>query len=78
MTRKADFNAEEWSLVLEGPPVAGMIVAAAHRGGTFREAISMGKAYQEAQKEQSASSTRSATSRPRSCASAGSPGSARP
>jgi hypothetical protein len=54
MTMKADFNAEEWSLVLEGPPVAGMIVATAHRGGTIREAISMGKAYQEAQKEQSA------------------------
>jgi hypothetical protein len=53
MTRKAEFNAEEWSLVLEGPPVAGMIVTTAHRGGTFREAISMGKAYQEAQKEQS-------------------------
>ena len=54
MTRKADFNAEEWSLVLEGPPVAGVIVATAHCGGSFREAISMGKAYQEAQKEQSA------------------------
>ena len=53
MTRKADFNAEEWSLVLEGPPVAGMVVMAAHRGGTFREAISMGKAYTEAQKEES-------------------------
>jgi hypothetical protein len=54
MTRKADFNAEEWSLVLEGPPVAGMVVMTAHRGGTIREAISMGKAYQEAQKEQAA------------------------
>jgi hypothetical protein len=54
MTRKADFNAEEWSLVLEGPPVAGVLVMTAHRGGTFREAISMGKAYQEAQKEESA------------------------
>src|ERR687897_2323236 len=51
MPRKADFNAEEWSLVLEAPPVAGMVVMAAHRGGTFREAISMGKAYTEAQKE---------------------------
>lgn len=54
MTRKADFNAEEWSLVLEGPPVAGMVVMAAHRGGTFREAISMSKAYTEAQKEDAA------------------------
>jgi hypothetical protein len=54
MTRKADFNAEEWSLVLEGPPVAGMVVMAAHRGGSIREAISMGRAYQAAQKEQAA------------------------
>jgi hypothetical protein len=54
MTRKADFNAEEWSLVLEGPPVAGMVVMSAHRGGSIREAISMGKAYQAAQKEESA------------------------
>ncbi|MGH2988935.1 MAG: hypothetical protein ACRDMA_03595 [Solirubrobacterales bacterium] len=54
MTRKADFNAEEWSLVLEAPPVAGMVVMTSHRGGTIREAVSMGKAYTEAQKEQSA------------------------
>jgi hypothetical protein len=54
MTRKADFNAEDWSLVLEGPPVAGMVVMTAHRGGTIREAVSMGRAYTEAQKEQSA------------------------
>ena len=53
MTTKADFNAEEWSLVLEAPPVAGLIVMAADRGGTFREAISMGKAYSAAQKEDS-------------------------
>jgi hypothetical protein len=52
MTRKADFNAEEWSLVLEAPPVAGMIVMTAHRGGTIREAVSMGKAYTEAQQEE--------------------------
>lgn len=54
MTKKADFNAEEWSLVLEGPPVAGMVVMTAHRGGSIREAISMSKAYQAAQKEQAA------------------------
>jgi len=54
MSTKADFNAEEWSLVLEGPPVAGMVVMTAHRGGTIREAVSMGKAYTEAKKEQSA------------------------
>jgi hypothetical protein len=47
MTRKADFNAEEWSLVLEGPPIAGLLAITAQRGGTFRESISMAKAYTE-------------------------------
>jgi hypothetical protein len=51
MTKKADFNAEEWSQVLEGPPLAGMIVAVADRGGSLREGISMAKAYVEAQKQ---------------------------
>ncbi|MBA2522239.1 MAG: hypothetical protein H0V25_02800 [Solirubrobacterales bacterium] len=48
MTKKADFNAEEWSTLVEGPPVAGMIVVAAERGGTVRESIQIGKAYNEA------------------------------
>jgi len=55
MTKKADFNAEEWSLVLEGPPIAGMTVMAAERGGTLRESVSMGKAYAEARQAQGAS-----------------------
>ena len=54
MTTKADFNAEEWSLVLEGPPIAGMTVMAAERGGTLRESVSMGKAYTEARQAQGA------------------------
>ncbi len=54
MTKKAEFNAEEWSLVLEGPPVAGMTVMAAERGGTLRESVSMGKAYTEARQAQGA------------------------
>jgi hypothetical protein len=54
MTRKAEFNAEEWSVVLEGPPVAGMTVMAAERGGTLRESVSMGQAYAEARKAQGA------------------------
>lgn len=45
MTQKADFNAEEWSLILEGPPIAGLLVVTANRGGTIRESLSMGKAY---------------------------------
>jgi hypothetical protein len=48
MTSKADFTPEEWELVLEGPPSAGMLVITAQRGGTLRETISMAKAYAEA------------------------------
>ena len=51
MTGKAEFTEEEWKDVLQGPPTAGMIVAMAQRGGTFRETISMAKAYGEARKE---------------------------
>jgi hypothetical protein len=50
MTTKSDFTAEEWKLVLEAPPSAGMIVAVAQRGGMFRETIAMAKAYAEARK----------------------------
>jgi len=48
MTGKADFAPEEWELVLQGPPSAGLIVATAQRGGTLRESISIAKAYVEA------------------------------
>jgi hypothetical protein len=48
MTRKADFNAEEWSTVVDGPLYAGMRVISADRGGTLRETLAMGRAYQEA------------------------------
>ena len=51
MTTKAAFSPEEWKVVLEGPPTAGMIVATAARGGTFRETIAMAKAYAEARGE---------------------------
>jgi len=50
VTTKADFNAEEWALVVEGPPVAGLLVVQAERGGMFRESLSMGRVYAEAQK----------------------------
>jgi hypothetical protein len=55
MTGKADFTADEWTKVLEGPPSAGLMVATAARGGTFREAIAMGKAYVEARQQHGAS-----------------------
>jgi hypothetical protein len=48
MTRKADFNAEEWSTVAEGPLYAGMRVIAASRGGTVRESLAMSRVYQDA------------------------------
>ncbi|HXA34108.1 MAG TPA: hypothetical protein VNV87_17785 [Acidimicrobiales bacterium] len=51
MTTKSDFSTEEWQLVLEAPPSAGMIVVTAQRGGTFRESIAMAKAYVEARKQ---------------------------
>jgi len=51
MTGKADFTDEEWKEILQGPPTAGMIVVTSQRGGTFRESISMAKAYGEARKE---------------------------
>ena len=51
MTTKAAFSPEEWKVVLEGPPTAGMIVVTAAHGGTFRETIAMAKAYSEAHAE---------------------------
>ena len=51
MTAKADFTAEEWDAVLEGPTSAGMIVSTAERGGTFREAFAIAKSFAEARKD---------------------------
>jgi hypothetical protein len=48
MTKKADFNAEEWSTVAEGPLYAGMRVISADRGGTLRESLALGRVYQAA------------------------------
>jgi hypothetical protein len=51
MTRKADFTEQEWELVLEGPPSAGMIVVTAQRGGTIRETLAIARAYVEARQQ---------------------------
>jgi hypothetical protein len=48
MTRRADFNAEEWSTVLDGPIYAALRVIAASHGGTLRESLAMGRIYQDA------------------------------
>ena len=51
MSGKADFTPEEWEILLQGPPSAGMIVVMAQRGGTFRETIAIAKSYVEARKQ---------------------------
>ena len=55
MTGKSDFTEQEWDTVLQGPPAAGMIVATASRGGTFRESFAIAKSYTEARQEHGAS-----------------------
>ena len=51
MTGQADFTQDEWKLVLEAPPGAGLIVVTAQKGGTFRETLAIAKAYTEARQE---------------------------
>ncbi len=55
MTKKADFNADEWSTIAEGPLLAGMRVVTAARGGTIRESIAMGQTYAKARQEEGGS-----------------------
>jgi hypothetical protein len=42
---KADFTADEWSTIVEGPPLAGMRMLAAERGGHVRELAAIAQAY---------------------------------
>jgi hypothetical protein len=51
MTDKAVFSEEEWNLILEAPPSAGLIVVTAQRGGSWRESVAMAKAYVEARRQ---------------------------
>ncbi len=55
MTTHADFTEEEWDTVLEGPTSAGLIVTTAEKGGSFREAFAMAKAFTEARQDHGAS-----------------------
>lgn len=48
MTKKSEFDAEQWSTVTAAPALAAIAVAAADRGGTLREGLSIARAYQEA------------------------------
>jgi hypothetical protein len=52
MTNKADFNAEEWDKVVEGPLLAGLRVVTADKGGRIRESLAMGKVYAEARRQE--------------------------
>jgi hypothetical protein len=51
MTGKADFTDEEWELVREGPPTAGMVTLLASSGGTFRETWALAKTFAEARQQ---------------------------
>jgi hypothetical protein len=55
MTGKSDFTEQEWDTVLKGPPAAGMIVASAAKGGTFKESFAIAKSYGEARQQHGAS-----------------------
>jgi hypothetical protein len=55
MTTKSDFNGEEWERVARGPVLAGVMVALADRGGSFRESLALGKAYTAARREEGGS-----------------------
>jgi hypothetical protein len=55
MTKKADFNADEWAKLVEGPLLAGMRVVTSDRGGTIRESLAMGKVYAHARQQQGGS-----------------------
>ena len=52
MTSKADFNAEEWSTLAEGPLFAGVRVVTSERGGTIRESFAISKVYAAARQSQ--------------------------
>ena len=47
MTTKAEFNAEDWTLIVEGAPYAALRVVMAAPGGALREMLSIGRAYAE-------------------------------
>jgi hypothetical protein len=51
MTTKSEFNGDEWERVTRAPALAGVMVALADRGGSFRESLALGKAYAAARSE---------------------------
>ena len=55
MTNRNDFTEDEWEVLREAPATAGMAVSTAQRGGSFREAMALAKAYVEAREQHGAS-----------------------
>ena len=51
MTGKAEFNAEEWSVVVGAPLLAAMMVVAADKGGSVRESVAVARAYAAAKEQ---------------------------
>ena len=50
MTKKSEFNAEEWGRVAQAPALAALMVMIADRGGAIRESVALGRAYAEARR----------------------------
>ena len=48
MTKRADFNADEWTIIVESPIFAALRVIAASHGGRLRESLAMARVYQNA------------------------------
>src|ERR671922_601257 len=51
MTGKNEFTEEGWQTVLEGPPLAGLLVITAQRGGSIRESFALARSYAEARQQ---------------------------
>ena len=52
---KSSLADEEWNLLREGPPTAGLVALSASSGGSFRESWAIAKVYAEARKERGTS-----------------------
>ncbi len=48
MTSKAAFNADDWSVVVNAPYLAAVLVITASRGGRMRETLAIAEAYASA------------------------------
>lgn len=51
MTRKAEFDAEEWTVLAQAPALAGVYVARAEKGGQLKEALAMGRFYADGREQ---------------------------